>query len=120
MIELVESSNRVSPYFVACLLWYPAYECLFSIIRKIRVKKSIADPDSRHLHQLILLFFKRKLNLKGNFLNTFTGLTINFFNLIIFYIAFENVSQTKNLIVINLVCLLAYNSIYYFLNKSLK
>ena len=87
---------------------------------KQSVKKSIADPDSRHLHQLILLFFKRKLNLKGNFLNTFTGLCINSFNLIIFYVAFENVSQTKNLILINLVCLLTYNSIYYFLNKSLK
>lgn len=120
LIELAESSNRVSPYFVACLLWYPAYECLFSMIRKVRIKKSVADPDSRHLHQLILLFFKRKLNLRGNFLNTFTGLSINTFNLIIFYMAFENVSQTKNLILINLVCLLAYNSIYYFLNKSLK
>ena len=120
LIELAESSNRVSPYFVACLLWYPAYECLFSMIRKVRIKKSVADPDSRHLHQLILLFFKRKLNLRGNFLNTFTGLSINTFNLIIFYMAFENVSQTKNLILINFFCLLIYNSIYYFLNKSLK
>ena len=120
LIELAESSNRVSPYFVACLLWYPAYECLFSMIRKVRIKKSVADPDSRHLHQLILLFFKRKLKLKGNFLNTFTGLSINTFNLIVFYMAFENVSQTKNLILINFFCLLIYNSIYYFLNKSLR
>ena len=120
LIELAESSNRVSPYFVACLLWYPAYECLFSMIRKVRIKKSVADPDSRHLHQLILLFFKRKFNLKGNFLNTFTGLSINTFNLVIFYMAFENVSQTKNLILINFFCLLIYSSIYYFLNKSLR
>ena len=36
-IELINISNfteRVSPYFVALLLWYPAYENLFSIIRK--------------------------------------------------------------------------------------
>ncbi len=120
LIELADASNRVSPYFVACLLWYPAYECLFSIIRKIRIKKSAAEPDNRHLHQLILLFFKRKLNLRGNFLNTFSGMIINLFNLIIFYAAFENVSQTKNLIMINILCLLTYNLIYYFLNKSLK
>ena len=120
LIELANTSNRVSPYFVACLLWYPAYECLFSIIRKIRIKKSAADPDNRHLHQLILLFFKRKLKLRGNFLNTFSGMTINLFNIIIFYAAFENVSQTKNLIMINMLCLLTYNLIYYYLNKSLK
>tara|TARA_B100000683_G_scaffold223268_1_gene221014 strand:+ start:62 stop:724 length:663 start_codon:yes stop_codon:yes gene_type:complete len=120
LIELANTSNRVSPYFVACLLWYPAYECLFSIIRKIRIKKSAADPDNRHLHQLILLFFKRKLKLRGNFLNTFSGMTINLFNLIIFYAAFENVSQTKNLIMINMLCLLTYNLLYYYLNKSLK
>lgn len=120
LIELADASDRVSPYFVACLLWYPAYECLFSIIRKIRIKKSVAEPDNRHLHQLILLFFKRKLNLKGNFLNTFSGMIINLFNLIIFYAAFENVSQTKNLILINILCLLAYNLLYFCLNKSLK
>ena len=47
-------------------------------------------------------------------------MTINLFNLMIFYAAFENVSQTKNLIVINMFCLLTYNLIYYYLNKSLK
>ncbi len=62
----------------------------------------------------------KKLKLRGNFLNTFSGMTINLFNIIIFYAAFENVSQTKNLIMINMLCLLAYNLIYYYLNKSLK
>ena len=64
-------------------------------MRKIKVKKSAAEPDNRHLHQLILLFFKRKIKIRGNFLNTFSGMTINLFNIIIFYAAFENVSQTK-------------------------
>ena len=120
LIDLANSSNRVSPYFVSCLLWYPAYECLFSIIRKLKAKKSVAEPDNRHLHQLIFLFLKRKFNLKENFLNTFTGLTINSFNLIIFYAAFENVSQTKNLVLINILSLLVYNLIYYYLNKYQK
>ena len=93
---------------------------VFSIIRKLKAKKSVAEPDNRHLHQLIFLFLKRKFNLKENFLNTFTGLTINSFNLIIFYAAFENVSQTKNLVLINILSLLVYNLIYYYLNKYQK
>ena len=120
LIDLVNSSNRVSPYFVSCLLWYPAYECLFSIIRKLKAKKSVAEPDNRHLHQLIFLFLKRKFNLKENFLNTLTGLSVNSFNLIIFYAAFQNVSQTKNLVLINILSLFFYNLIYYYLNKSEK
>ena len=86
---------------------------------KNKNKKSPAEPDNRHLHQLILLFFKKKFKLRGNLLNTFSGMTINLFNLMIFYAAFENVSQTKNLIMINMLCLLSYYLIYYYLNKCL-
>ena len=31
MIQIANVSERISPYFIAVLLWYPAYECLFSI-----------------------------------------------------------------------------------------
>ena len=53
LINLVSFSEQISPYFVACLLWYPAYENLFSIFRKTILKKSIIKPDNRHLHHLI-------------------------------------------------------------------
>ena len=109
----------VSPYFVACLLWYPAYECLFSIIRKKISKLPATNPDNYHLHQLIYLYLKKKFNLNGNTLNTTTGLVINLFNFIIFYNVLNNVSQTKNLILIFFICLLVYNSSYFYLKKFL-
>ena len=109
----------VSPYFVACLLWYPAYECLFSIIRKKISKLPATNPDNYHLHQLIFLYLKKKFNLNGNTLNTTTGLVINLFNFIIFYNVLNNVSQTKNLILIFFICLLVYNSSYFYLKKFL-
>ena len=34
LIELSNLDLIISPYFIACLLWYPAYECLFSMVRK--------------------------------------------------------------------------------------
>jgi len=120
LIDLVNSSERVSPYFVACLLWYPAYECFFSIIRKKITKKSVADPDNKHLHQLIFAYLMKNLKFKGNFLNTFTGLSINFYNTIIFYFAFHNISQTKNLIFLIILSLLLYNFTYLYLRKNLK
>ncbi len=120
LIDLANSAEKVSPYFVACLLWYPAYECFFSIIRKKIENKSVADPDNKHLHQMIFIFLKKNLKLKGNFLNTFTGLSINFYNTIIFYFAFHNISQTKNLIFLIMLSLLLYNFTYFYLKKKLK
>ena len=34
LIDFSNHSENISPYFIAVLLWYPAYETLFSIIRK--------------------------------------------------------------------------------------
>jgi UDP-N-acetylmuramyl pentapeptide phosphotransferase/UDP-N-acetylglucosamine-1-phosphate transferase len=120
LIDFVNSTNSVSPYFVVCLLWYPAYESLFSIIRKKITNKPITDPDNRHLHHLIFEYFKQRLKLKGNFLNTASGLSINMVNIIIFYNAFQNISQTKNLILLIIISLLFYNFIYFYLSKTLK
>ena len=119
LIEFVNLTISVSPYFVACLLWYPAYECLFSIIRKKISKKSVTDPDNKHLHQLIFIFFQKNTKLKGNYLNTATGLSINFFNVLIFYGAYQNISQTKNLILLIFISLFFYNLVYFFLKKKI-
>ena len=118
LIEFANLTISVSPYFVACLLWYPAYECLFSIVRKKILKQPITYPDNKHLHQLIFIFFKKNTNLKGNYLNTTTGLCINFYNLLIFYGAYQNISQTKNLIILIFISLFFYNFLYFILKKN--
>lgn len=120
LIEFVNLTISISPYFVACLLWYPAYECLFSIIRKKISKKSVINPDNKHLHQLIFVFLQKNSKLRGNYLNTTTGLVINFFNILIFYGAYQNISQTKNLILLIFISLSLYNLVYFFLKKKIK
>ena len=34
LINTFQINNSISPYFIVCLLWYPAFENLFSILRK--------------------------------------------------------------------------------------
>ena len=114
----VESSSYLSPYFVACLLWYPAYENLFSIIRKKLKKKSPTEPDNRHLHQLIFLQLKRKLMLNNRVLNTFSGIIINIYNLFVFLVSVNNFSNSKVLIVILVINMLAYSLLYTVLKKG--
>jgi UDP-N-acetylmuramyl pentapeptide phosphotransferase/UDP-N-acetylglucosamine-1-phosphate transferase len=55
LIKFSSDNYLVSPYYVAALLWYPAYENLFSIIRKKISKKTPSTPDNEHLHQFIYL-----------------------------------------------------------------
>ena len=120
LVNLTNISKLISPYFVACLLWYPAYENLCSIFRKKTLKKSVIKPDNRHLHHLIFLFYKKKIKLNSLFLNTVSGLTINIFNMIIFYNAYQNISQTKNLIFLIFISIIIYNFAYWRLNKLSK
>ena len=53
--------HSISPIFILLLLWYPAFENLFSILRKIVTKKNAAKPDNLHLHQLLFSFLNKKL-----------------------------------------------------------
>jgi len=118
---LIDLSNRnptVSSFFIACMLWYPAYENLFSIIRKIIKKKIPTKADNRHLHQLLYIFIKNKVSYSNNIINTLTGLIINFFNLLFFLQAAKNFDNTKELIISIVVAVLFYNFAYYYLSKK--
>lgn len=118
LINISNNNELISPYFVACLLWYPAYENLFSIMRKMLKKYSPSKPDNNHLHQLIFKKLKQKLKFKKEILNTFTGILINLYNLFIFLIAVNNFSNTKILALILIVNMLIYTSLYAVLKKG--
>ena len=111
-------SNQLSPIFVVLLLWYPAFENLFSIIRKLLFKKSPFEPDNKHLHHLLLLFLnnKRKYFL---FNNTLTGILINFFNLVVFIIAFKFYFDLHYLVLIIFFNISFYLIFYFYLYRKL-
>ena len=48
-----ENYGLISPYYIASLIWYPALENLFSIIRSRLNKKKVSQPDNKHFHQLL-------------------------------------------------------------------
>ena len=120
LIELSNFNLIISPYFIACLLWYPAYECLFSMIRKKVKKYEMTSPDNKHLHQLLFIFFRKKMKFKSWVISSLTGISINTYNLIIFYIALINVSQTKTLVSIIVINVILYNFMYLILKKKIR
>ena len=118
LIDLSSHTKSLSPYYVVNLLWYPSYENLFSIIRKIKNKKSALKPDNLHLHQLIYLCIKKKINFDPKIINTISGITINLFNFLIFLVATNHYHNTKFQLMILLFSLTIYNFTYIFLRKN--
>ncbi len=119
LIKIYNENSFISPYYVANLLWYPAFEILFSIIRKIKSKFSPVDPDTLHLHQLIFFYLTKKLYFKKNIINSVTGLSINFYMVISLSFAsifFEKSNIQIFILLINISNYLLFY-LYFYKNK---
>jgi UDP-N-acetylmuramyl pentapeptide phosphotransferase/UDP-N-acetylglucosamine-1-phosphate transferase len=112
-------SKPVSPIFILLLLWYPAFENLFSIIRRLTNKINLSNPDNFHLHHLLFMFIKRYFNNKiaNKYINSLTGTIINFYNSIIFILASQIYFYTNYLSYLVLLNIFIYLFSYYFLIK---
>jgi UDP-N-acetylmuramyl pentapeptide phosphotransferase/UDP-N-acetylglucosamine-1-phosphate transferase len=109
----------ISPIFVLLLLWYPAFENLFSIVRKILSKKRPSEPDNFHLHHLFFNYLKQTIKNK-KIANNFSGIIINFYNLLVFLLAANFYNQTNFLSFLIAINIFVYIIFYYFLLKKNK
>ncbi len=113
LIKIYSMNNNISPYFIVNLLWYPAFEILFSLTRKIKFKLSPLEADTFHLHQLIYCFLKKKFPKKNIFTNSLTGNLINAYNLILFYCAHLYIDSSNTQVFLLVISLLIYIFIYF-------
>ena len=109
----------ISPYYIVLTLWYPAFENLFSLIRRLYNKNNVSSADKLHLHQLIYRYFGLKKIIGKTKLNTFTSFTILIFNLPIFIIASLNYSHTSTLVSIIIINVIFYLFLYLYLVRKL-
>jgi UDP-N-acetylmuramyl pentapeptide phosphotransferase/UDP-N-acetylglucosamine-1-phosphate transferase len=123
LIKIYNENQNISPFFIVLLLWYPAFENLFSILRKFKLKLSPVLPDRQHLHQLIFIFIKKKTSYK-KITNSLSGFIIVFYNAVILFVASLDIYNTQYqifLIIFNLVLyILIYSKILLFLKLSSK
>jgi len=118
VIEFVNINNNISSLIALNLLWYPAFENLFSIIRRSLSKRNIQLADRNHLHILIFEQLTKK-NINQNFANTLTGISINFFLAIGVFASINFLNNSKVLIFILLLNIIFYLlSFFYFLLKK--
>jgi len=116
-----QNITNISPYFIALVLWYPAYENFFSIIRKFITKNIKPDePDLLHFHHLLFKYLNNKFSFSKNLSSSIPGIIINFFNFIVFIIGTQFIYSTFKLIILILICVSAYTLFYFILLRREK
>ncbi len=107
------------PYVYANMLIYPAFEVLFSIIRKFLNKQNPLKADKRHLHHLIQnIFLLKNVSLKNS--KILSGLLINF-SIIIFNLFAIYFFKEKIILIFNIFFfVIFYSLVYLLLSKKLK
>ena len=111
-------------FHVACILFYPAIEVVFTFIRRLINKRNPFKPDQLHLHTLMYVVMTYYINIKSiriksKYLNSIVSLFI------ITFIAFINILIINFIDLINFKLLylllnLSYLFIYYFLYRAYK
>ena len=120
VIFLQHKLQNISPFYIILLLWYPCFENLFSIIRKLKFGKSPVCPDTSHLHQLIFFYLQKKSKFSKKITNNISSILINFYNFIILYIGSLNPYNTNHQLFIIFSSILIYLILYIQLFKLKK
>jgi UDP-N-acetylmuramyl pentapeptide phosphotransferase/UDP-N-acetylglucosamine-1-phosphate transferase len=113
LINIYSWNQNISPFFIILLFWYPSYEILFSIIRKNVMNKSPMTPDTNHLHHQIFYMIKKRFKFSIYYSNVLTANLINLYNLIVFIISLNHISNSQIQFLLILLNIITYTFIYF-------
>jgi len=113
LIEVYMNNQKLSPFYIILLIWYPCFETLFSIIRKFIFNRSPISPDIFHLHQLLFMFIKKKGRLSVLKSNNISGILINAYNFLILLIGSMFYSNTQYQILLIIFNIFVYCILYF-------
>ncbi len=120
VISFINLNNSISPLLALNLLWYPAFENLFSIIRRLNANRTIDIADGFHFHTLLL---NKIFSFNKNFVisNSLTGVLLNFYMFLGIFISINYYNNAKVLILILMLNIIFYVLIYFlFLSRRAK
>lgn len=118
LINFYSLNHLISPYYIAIALWYPSFENLFSLLRRLIVKKNVSNADNYHLHQLVFLFLKSKKILNKKILNSISAVIIILLNLPSIIISNFYATKSVPLIIILSINIFLYLLFYFILFQN--
>jgi len=120
LIKVFSINPSISPFYIILLLWYPCFEILFSIVRKINFSQSPLNPDTNHLHQIFFSLIKKLIKNKYVDSNTLAANIINLYNLVTFFFSSLYIYNSKYQICLILLNLISYTFIYLLIMRKIK
>ena len=120
LINFINVNSYISPLLALNLLWYPAFENLFTIVRRLNANKTIDKADGLHFHTLLL---KKIFKFNKNFIfsNSLTGILLNTFMFIGVFLSTNYYDDAKVLMLILIINIIIYVLIYFlFLSRKIK
>ncbi len=119
LINFYSLNIFISPYYIAIMFWYPSFENLFSLLRRLVIKKNVSNADNYHLHQLFFLFLKSKKIINKKILNSVSSIIIILLNLPSIITANFYATKSIPLLIILITNIFLYLLFYYFLFQNL-
>ncbi len=117
VINFINSEQTLNPLIAINLLWYPAYENLFTIIRRKIKKNKVDHADTKHLHILFKNFLSKKID-NFKYINSLSGFILNLFILIGLSMSVIYRNNSYALLSIVIINLIIYNFVYFKLRKD--
>lgn len=117
---LFSQNPNIRSEVAAIIFFYPIFEVLFSILRKLYSRKNPFMPDKSHMHTLLFFYVKKRFN-NSSFSNSFSTLLITplvFYPTILIYCL--DLHVTKDILLALISCILLYFSYYYLINKKIR
>ena len=121
LINFSNSTNSISPFFIILLLWYPCFELLFSMIRRLFFKQKMYEPDTNHLHQILFKFFTKKIKNQNNN-HLIVSMLINGYTFLILFVTInmDTYLKVSHILLTILMNLTIYILCYFLFKKALR
>ena len=118
-IQLPARNYDVSPWTSLIFCSHPIIETLFTIIRRIKNKKSIHEPDNLHLHHLVSEVIDKKIKNKNVNMLLSTSFILSL-SIVFSIFALNDINNSSYLKIIFCVEVISFLVIYYLLRCSKK
>ena len=123
---LLFNTGVVPAFHVACILFYPTTELVFTFFRRVYYKDNPFKPDHLHLHTILFMnlnyyLTENKIILKKTYVNSLTTFIILIF-LSLANVSFTYIFSINNYlityVILNVIYLILYLSAYSNLKKT--
>ena len=120
----INYSDIISPFHIACIIFYPSFEAIFSYLRRVINRKNPFMPDAMHLHSMIFKIlnskYKKLHKEMNNRLTTIIILSFQIISWILIYLLDDYFSYSKIFFTACITYVVIYLFVLVKLNRLLK